>query len=159
MHLVSILQHIFKSKNYKTMKYIVILLFLFVPLFSFSQDVIYRNGWGHYIGKEKVTKKQFKQQLAQDPDAFRQFKRAKRLGYTSVGFSVATTAIILANADEDWLGTGNRNMYLVGMSTATVLALIATMEEINAINTYNRNLNPSTRIAPTSNGIGLVYQF
>jgi len=160
MYLVSTyLQYIFKSKNYKTMKWITLLLFLFVPLFSFSQDVIYKNGWGHYIGTEKVTAKQFKQEIAKNPAAFRQFKQAKILGYTSIGLSAASVAFVFTTADEGRLDTRNSNLYLVGISTAAIFAIIGGWQGINAINTYNRDLNPSTRIAPTSNGIGLVHQF
>jgi len=140
------------------MKYVTLLLFLFIPLFSFSQDVIYRNGWGHYIGTEKVTKKQFRQELAKNPNAFRQFKRAKILGYTSMGLGAASVAVILTNSDENGLSEG-AGLATVSYSVALALALIATIEEINAINAYNRDINPSTRIAPTSNGIGLVYKF
>jgi len=140
------------------MKCITLFLFLFIPLFGFSQDVIYKNGWGHYIGTEKVTPKQFRQELAKNPVAFRQFKRAKILGYTSIGFSFASAALILTNTDNN-LSRENVGLATVSYSAAVALAFIASIEGINAINTYNRNLSSSTRIAPTSNGIGLVYKF
>jgi len=140
------------------MKYITLLLFLFVPLFSFSQDVIYRNGWGRYIGTEKVTPKQFRQELAKNPVAFRQFKRAKILGYTGIGFGVASAAIILTNSDENGLSEG-AGLATVTYSAALALTFAAVIQEIGAINTYNSDLSPSTRIAPTSNGIGLVHRF
>ena len=140
------------------MKWITLLLFLFIPLFSFSQDVIYKNGWGHYIGTEKVTAKQFRQELAKNPVAFRQFKRARVLSYSGVGLGVAAGAIILTNADEN-LSHERLGLATITYSAAAVLVFMGGMQEIGAINIYNSSLNSSTRITPTSNGIGLVHQF
>jgi len=140
------------------MKWITLLLFLFIPLFSFSQDVIYKNGWGHYIGTEKVTRKEFKQELSKNPVAFRQFKRAKVLTYTSLGFTAATSVLILTNTDDNRLSE-NTGLATVTYSAALALAFAAIIQEIGAINTYNSSLNSSTQILPTSNGIGLVYRF
>ncbi len=140
------------------MKYIIIISLLCIPLLSFSQDVIYRNGWGHYIGTEKVTPKQFKQELAKNPVAFRQFKRARVFSYTGIGVGVVSAAIILTDADEN-LSHERLGLATISYAAAATLVFIGGMQEIGAINLYNSSLNSSTRIAPTSNGIGLVHRF
>jgi len=149
------------------MKCITLLLFLFIPLFSFSQELLKTNGWKHYIGTEKVTKKQFKQELAQNPAALRKFKSAEITGYTGIVLTTISLGIVvtgLADGDGDWLktrnnSTRNNDIQLYSALAGSILSIISMKQYSNSIKMYNSDLSPSTRIMPTSNGIGLVYQF
>lgn len=149
------------------MKWITLLLFLFIPLFGFSQEPLKTNGLNHYIGTEKVTRKQFKQELAQNPAALRKFKSAEITGYTGIALTTISLGIVvtgLADGDGDWLNTRNNstrnnNIQLYGALAGSILYFISTAQYSNSTKTYNSDLNSSTRIAPTSNGIGLVYRF
>lgn len=141
------------------MKYIILVLFLIIPLLSFSQDVLHRNGFSYWIGTEKVTKKEFKQQLAQNPVAFRQFKNAKIWNYTSAVFSATATTLILTDLSRDWLGDRGHSIVMSGIIVSSIFSIISNAQESAAIGTYNSDLRGTTRIAPTSNGVGLVYKF
>lgn len=140
--------------------------FMLITTFSWSQEITiekYPLQWEYFNGDQKLKNAQIGALLKQDAEAYAIWQKSRKhntLGWVFLGLEVGA-AVWLINTVSNEGVYGPPLLALVGTgATAIIFSISSKRKKKEAILKYNEKYDLGyLQLAPSSNGVGLIYNF
>ena len=116
-------------------------------------------GSGFYRGDTKISKKEFKQILATNEKAFREYKSGKTISTLGLILAIPSAAVVgysLGSKSDDKTPLIAGGLVCVG---GYLCVIAGNIQVKNAVKTYNKSKGMTLNLNINSNGIGLAMKF